>query len=264
MTDLLESGGATPPPSPSLQELTTPAPPFPPPSAMDDDLQRQRLRTLAIIAALALAAAIVMGLLWMSAGSARDDAVAEREVAISERDANITSRQDLSAALITTQSDLSEAQADNERLQAELDEALATAEPIAPVEPVVDTAREDALAEQISELDVRNQELADEVAALQAELDAATEAVTEPVAFDATTTPEFSRWVGELLSSRSGSSQLAKTQSECFGAAVINSIGLDALGAGLNLAASSAANNLVVGAMQSGAEFCGIPSSLIF
>lgn len=251
------------------RSTSTPAPPLPPPDAtfVDSDLQRQRLRTLAILAAIGITAAIVMALLWMSARSSRDDITAERDAAIAERDANIDSRQDVSAALISTQSDLNDATTANADLEADLEAArteIAALEADASAEPVVDTERVDALEQEVADLEVRNQALADEIAELQAELDAQTEGPTEPTAFDATSTPEFARWVGETLSSRSGSSRLAQSQSECFGAAIVNSIGLDALGQGLNLAASSAANNVVVGAMQNAADFCNIPRNLIF
>jgi hypothetical protein len=273
MTNLLEGDTTTStgtPPAPSIAApigqplLTTPAPAFPPPPVLgiDDDLHAQRLRTLAIIAGLGFAAAILMGLLWMSARGGDDSAIAERDAAVAERDASTAERQDVAAALITTQSDLNASQADNVRLQAELDAALAASADVAP--PVVDSSQTDELNGVIDDLTVRNQDLAEQLAAVQAELDAALAAPADAPTFDATTTPQFSRYIGELMSSRNGSSRLAQAQSECFGAVIVNTIGLDALGKGLNLSASAADNNLVVGAMQSSANFCNIPLELIF
>lgn len=83
----------------------------------------------------------------------------------------------------------------------------------------------------------------------------------EGVALD---TPEFDRWIGELLSSRSGGSRLGADAASCFGAAVIDQIGLDALGAGQNNAASGQSRQVVIDAMVSAADTCGIDQALIF
>lgn len=226
---------------------------------------------LAALAAVALAAAVIMGLLWMSATSATDDAVAERDAAILERDADLGSTRAATDALTTTQTDLAAAQSEVRRLESELATAVAAAE----VTGVADAEAASELATEVDDLSIRNQELSDQIAALQTELTAAAEAepVVEaeagvvpavPATFDIASAPNFGRYVGELLSSRSGSSRLGQADSTCYGTAIINDIGLDALGQGLHLGASTAANNAVVGAMQAAASSCGIDPSLIF
>jgi hypothetical protein len=82
MTDLLESTDspeASPAPNPS-EASSTPFPP-PPPKSLDDGPNVKRQRILAVVGALALVAAIVLGLLWISALGSSDDAAAERDAA---------------------------------------------------------------------------------------------------------------------------------------------------------------------------------------
>jgi hypothetical protein len=253
------------PPIPS-----TPAPPLPPPALPDspEPAGQSRLRILAAVAAIGLAAAVAFGLMWMQATGSRDDANAARDAAIAERNANVENGRVAADALIDTQSDLSAAQADNQRLQGDLDSALeeiqtADSAPVATTTPI-DTARVDELETEVDELSTTNDALADQLTTLQAELDAAAATPETPAEFDIAAAPEFARYVGEVLSSRSGSSRLAAAQSTCFGTEIINSIGLDALGNGLHNAASSSDNNAVIGAMQGAASTCGIDPGLIF
>ena len=297
MTNLLEGSAPEPqmlPPRPLTATISTPLPPLPPPTLNDPEPESSAPRPimLAVLAAVALAAAVAMGLLWMSANNARDEAVAARDEAFLERDADLGSARAATDALTTTQADLATSQSEVGRLETELETAAAAA-------AVTSVQLEDAedasvLATEVDALSVRNQELSDQIVALQTELSTAaaisidtaidaeieseTEAV-EPVAeavaepdivaavpatFDIASAPNFGRYVGELLSSRSGSSRLGDADSTCYGTAIINDIGLDALGKGLHLSASSADNNAVVGAMQAAASSCGIDLSLIF
>lgn len=278
MTNLLEGSAAepqmVPPPPLGLATMTsTPLPPLPPPTLNEPEPETSAPRpiVLAALAAVALAAAVIMGLLWMSTTSARDDAIAERDAATLERDADLGSTRAATDALTTTQTDLAASQSEVRRLETELDAALVAAELTAVERDDAEAAGE--LATEVNDLSIRNQELSDQIAALQTELatsaeaDVVAEAVVvpaEPAAFDIAAAPDFGRYVGELLSSRSGSSRLGQADSTCYGTAIINDIGLDALGKGLHLGASSADNNIVIGAMQGAATSCGIDPSLIF
>jgi multidrug efflux pump subunit AcrA (membrane-fusion protein) len=212
-----------------------------------------------------------MGLLWMSANSATGDAEAARDIAIADAEASANGQANLEAELATAQADLDAAQTSTDALAAERESAVSELE-----------AGADDLAQlrtQAGDLSVENVQLADEIAALRQELDSAQTEVGEvsidptttpaPISpdvasFDITANPDFARYIGETLSSRRGSSRLGQTQSECFGTALVNDIGLDGLGKGLTLAASAAENNVVVGAMQRGAGTCNIDLSLIF
>jgi hypothetical protein len=237
-----------------------PLPPPPPPS-LDKD-QAGRRRTLAIIAGLALLAAVIMGLLWTSARSDRDDAIAERDAA----QAATVAGSDQSEQALT---DLDAATATNERLAAETEAAeAATAEAIASTE---------AANAATAELEVRNAELTAELATLQSSLTdaetaaaaAAAEAEAAPAApdansFDIAAAVNFARFIGERLASIEGATVLGQGQHTCLGTAVLNDIGLDAIGAGLENGASSSASSVVVDAIERGAISCGIDPSAIF
>jgi hypothetical protein len=256
MSDLL----TTNPP----QSATTVAPPAgaplppPPPPSLDED-QAGRRRTLAIIGGLALLAAVIMGLLWTSARSDRDDAIAERDAA----QAATVAGSDQSEQALT---DLDAATATNERLAAETEAAeAATTEAIASA---------DAANAATAELEVRNAELTAELATLQSSLtDAETaaaaaaaeaEAAPEANSFDIAAAVDFARFIGERLASIEGATVLGQGQHTCLGTAVLNDIGLDAIGAGLENGASSSASSVVVDAIERGAISCGIDPSAIF
>ncbi len=240
-----------------------PLPPPPPPSL--DENQAGRQRVLAIICGVALLAAVIMGLLWSSARSDRDDAIAERDAA----QAATVDGADQSEQALT---DLDAATATNERLAAETEAAeAATAEAIASAE---------AATAATAELEVRNAELTAEIATLQSSLaDAetaaaeaetaaaaaeATPAAPEANSFDIAAAADFARFIGERLASIEGATVLGQGQHTCLGAAVVNDIGLDAIGAGLENGASSSANSIVVDAIERGAISCGIDPSAIF
>jgi hypothetical protein len=263
MSDLL----TTNPP----QSATTVAPPAgaplppPPPPSLDED-QAGRRRTLAIIGGLALLAAVIMGLLWTSARSDRDDAIAERDAA----QAATVAGSDQSEQALT---DLDAATATNERLAAETEAAeAATTEAIASAE---------AANAATAELEVRNAELTAELATLQSSLTDAETAAAEAAAaeaaaaeaapeaseansFDIAVAVDFARFIGEQLASIEGDTVLGQGQHTCLGTAVVNDIGLDAIGAGLENGASSSASSVVVDAIERGAISCGIDPSAIF
>jgi multidrug efflux pump subunit AcrA (membrane-fusion protein) len=255
-------------PVPASPTFSSPPPAFPPPNPSDNSDGR-RLTILGIVAVLALVLAVGMGLLWMSANSATGDAEAARDIADAQASAN--GQANLEAELATARADLDAAQASTDALTAERESAVSELE-----------AGADDLAQlrtQAGDLSVENVQLADEIATLRQELDSAQTEVGEmsidptttpaPISpdvasFDITANPDFARYIGETLSSRRGSSRLGQMQSECFGTALVNDIGLDGLGKGLTLAASAAENNVVVGAMQRAAGTCNIDLSLIF
>jgi chromosome segregation ATPase len=201
-----------------------------------------------------------MGSLWSSARSRADDADAALQIAEAERDTAIQRQLDADVEVATLR-----------------DELAAARQELGSIAPLDDTASLDAkiveLETEIGRLTANNADLTAFIdateaaeAAEQVEPEAEanpTQSPSEPT-FDPALAPEFSRYVGELLSSRSASSALGQAQSECFGAAVINSIGVDALGAGLNNSATTAANNVVVDAMNRATVTCNIDPSLIF
>jgi hypothetical protein len=196
-----------------------------------------------------------MGVLWSSAAARADDAEDARQAAEADRTSATQRQLEADVEVATLRDELASVRAE-----------------LADVPPAVDTAALDAeieaLETEIDRLATMNVDLTAFIEATSATQQGEPESVPVqappgPV-LDPSLTPEFSRYVGELLSSRSGSSNLGQGQSECLGAAVINTIGVDALGAGLNNAATTTANDVVVSALQSAAAFCNIDPSLIF
>lgn len=224
---------------------------------------------LGAIALLALGAAIVFALLWFSSTADRDDALAERESAVAEAAA-------ASDAAVVAEDELVRAQIENEtaaseiaRLEAELEAATSLTEDVdaAAADAAAEAeARAAELAAELERTSAAEDELEARIEELEAELETvAGDTIDGPAPqFDPSTVPEFTRYIGETLSSRTGSSRLAQAQSECFGAAIIDAIGLDALGNGLNLEASNADRGVVITAMEDAAAFCRIDPALVF
>jgi len=238
----------------------TPPPAFPPPTpeelAAGSGGRANRL--LASFAVVALLAAAVMTVLWL--GERDDDTPAEPPPELSERAAT------LERELADTEAARSAAAAEAARLQGELDAVSdqLTADSSASDELAAAAATNDRLQQELDDARLRIDEL-------DAELFAALESPPEPAptapdtgGFDATSTPEFARWVGELLSSRTGSSRLGQEASTCFGTEVISRVGVDAVGAGQNNAAGGAERQIVIDAMNDAAAACGIDPGLIF
>jgi hypothetical protein len=271
MTDLLESTDADH--QPTLGATTPTGFPPPPPKSLDDgpDLKAQRI--LAVLTAIALAAAIVMGLLWFSVSGSRDDAASERDAAQAAVAAETERTSAALDSLAATEAELEAAQSDNEQIAAELAAAEADA-----AEATAATARATEAEALLAEVNVQNETLAAEITALEAALaDAEAAAQTaesanvptvpatpEPVVFDIDAAPDFARYLGEQLSSTNGASVLGQGQNTCLGTAVVNDIGLDALGNGLRSGASSNQNTVVVDAIGRAAVTCGIDPSAIF
>jgi hypothetical protein len=293
--DVNEDWGISPP-----VDAPLPPPPITPDHATEALLAAKRQRVLAVAAAILLAAAVVLGLLWTSANSAKQDAEADRDAALAAAEVDATEARTAADELFTARSDLDAAQAENLQLTEELAAAKAGDDSSTEAEPGADdaaadlavlTIANDELNERIAELeaDLAEQTAATEAAETAAE--AAGEAGTPDAAEPATDTetgtgsdtsaepevptastgaaaiedvPDFARYIGETLSSRTGSSRLAQAQSTCFGTAIVNDIGYDGLGKGLALNASAEENNAVIGAMQRAAATCNIPLELIF
>ncbi len=233
-------------------------PPPPPGSAVEgDERATKRTALVAILAAIAVMIMAGFGLLWINAQDDRDAAIDQRDAAEAEAaEASAASRAAL-GDLATEVAARQDAEAEIERLTAELETATA-AESAATDE--LSTA--DALAEELSgdlaDARAANVELTEEIERLQ------TDAAAADAPFVAADHPEFSRWIGETLSSRNGSSRLTVDQSRCFGGTVVETIGLDGVGAALHNAATAADNNTLVGTMQAAADSCGIDQTLIF
>lgn len=246
----------------------TPLPPPPPPS-LDDDDPGSRQRILAVIGVIALLVAAVMGVLWFSARGDLDDAAAERDAAQAATAAEADRAVGALADLATTRADLDAAATANEGLVADVEAAEAATTEAATTAEAADAAT--------AALETRNSELAAEIAALQSSLaDAETAAADataaaaevpdapEPEAFDIAAAVDFARYIGERLASIEGPSVLGQGQHTCLGTAVVNDIGLDAIGAGLRSDASSGASSAVAEATERGAISCGIDPSAIF
>ena len=218
-----------------------------------------------LVALVAVAIAVLMTLLWLGArddGSSEPAPDAERRIA--ELETQVARAQD---DLAGADADVAEARSDLTRAQEDL---AATEARLAATEArlaALETADEESARVQ-AELEAAEASILEleqeRVAAEQALADAALEAERDPADFDARDAPEFARWVGELLSSRTGSSRLGQDAAVCFGAEVIGLIGIDAVGAGQHNAASGAARQTVIDAMNQAASICRIDPGLIF
>ena len=215
---------------------------------------RTLLFVLGIAAVVGVAAAAVFAVGWQQSVDERDDALADRDAAVAASDAAQDAADQAGDALVTTRAALEASEAETARLEAELDASQATAASL--------SAANDELTTEIDELEAANSVLVQRVEELEQELDSTDVQVQS--AFVSAEHPEFTRYVGEVLSSRSGGSRLTADQSRCFGGAVIDLIGLDGFGAGLHNASSSATNNELVASMQAAATECGIDQTLIF
>lgn len=261
--------------SPAPVSFSSPPPAFPPPDPAGSAAGRAS-KLLVLVGLAGLLIGIVMTILWLGARSDADAALVERDAVLVERDAATNAR-------IAAETELTAATSSLATAEEEL--AAARAELAAAQESAASAEELDALTSQIADLEAEVATLSDENVRLQAELDAAIAAAESPVdetpvdetpvdggdaplvsaaEFDATTTPEFARYIGELLSSSRGSSQLGEAASICFGTEVINAIGVDAIGNGQNNAASGAERQIVIDAMVAAAGTCGIDQSLIF
>jgi|GEM_PF-1104875 len=249
-------------PSRPVEFAPTPTPPFPAPSPLDQaDRPRRPVAALAITAAMATAA-VVMGWLYFGAHARADDAETATREAIADRTAEADAR-------VAADAEVTRLRDESTAARAGLDQAQNDAS-VSATEVIALAAQVGALEADVTRLEAENADLLDDLAAAEASAAEASSSADDgapsaaDATFDSTTLPEFTRYIGETLSSRNGSSRLAQAQSECFGAAIIDQIGLDALGAGLNLAATSQQNDVVVDAMQSAASTCGIDPGLIF
>ncbi len=273
MSDLLTTN-PSPTADQSAQRVGTPLPP-PPPASPDDGTGRRRI--LAIIGGLALLVAVIMGLLWMTAQSDRDSALEERDAAQAASVAESDRTEEVLSELADARIELDAAAATAERLAAETEAAeAATTDAV---------ARADATTAATAALEVQNDELTKQVATLEssligaeteaadavAEAEAAVEAATdtaavtpEATAFDIAAAADFARFIGERLASVERSSVLGQGQHTCLGTAVVNDIGLDAIGVGLEDGAASSASSAVNDAIERGAISCGIDPSAIF
>lgn len=217
------------------------------------------------MAGLAIIAAVILALLWISARSSRDDVAAERDAARAEATAEAERTADTADALAASEALLSDAMADNEQLSAELTAAQADASEAS--EAMARLAEADA---SIAALTEQNAELAADLAtAEQALADAeatpdAPDAPDAPPAFDIAAAPDFARYIGEQVSSTSGPSVLGEGQTTCLGTALIDDIGFEAIGAGLNAGASTSENAAVFEAVERAALSCGIDPSAVF
>lgn len=268
MTDLFESTDPTDTsPAPIAAKATST--PFPPPAPKSlDDASLKRQRMLAIIGAIALLAAVALGLLWVSALNSRNDAVTERDAAraTAAEESNRTAA--ALDSLAATEVDLEAARTDNEQLAAELAAAEADA-----TEATAAMARADEAAAALGAVTRQNEELAAEIVTLETSLSEALAAneeadaasvPAEPAAFDIDASPGLARFIGEELSSSSGPSVLGQGQTTCLGTAVVNDIGLATLGEGLSSEASSSERTVVTEAIERAAVTCGIDPSAIF
>ncbi len=228
---------------------------------------------LAAFAIVASIAAVLLGLLWMSAASGRSDAESERDLALSERDAAMETAIELDTELQATRDQLANSSADGDGDDAQ-DEAAAA-----------DQSKE--LQIQVDDLTAEVARLTDENAALQASLDAATapettspETTTPPTTTPETTAPPATtavpadtappaaepltpNEVGEWLASLYRRSVLGQGQVSCLGQTVLAEVGNDRLAALLDDDDAGADEELIE-ALRNAASNCGIDPSAIF
>jgi hypothetical protein len=215
--------------------------------------RRDRSSTFAIVAIAALAVAAVIAVMWLLARAERDDAVAERDDARAGEAAARADARSMNDELQVANDGRTVAEAEVERLTGRVEDLTAGAES--------DAARIAELEDEVAALTAEVERLTDENQSLA---DRPEDPPETDASLDATAPPEFARYLGEVLSSRSGSSRLSAVQSTCFGTAVVEAIGLDAVGAGLHNARTSAANDALVAAMQQAVSTCGLDPALVF
>jgi hypothetical protein len=259
---------AEPPPGLGAQPTTEEPPAHEPPihepptgETPAPDSRRDRSSLFAIVAVAGLAVGAVMAVMWMLARAERDDAVAERDAAqAAEAEARADVRS-MGDELQVANDGRTVAEAEVDRLTGRVEALRADAE--------ADATRIAELEDDVATLTAEVERLTAENESLRADLDATPETPTPAPATpgttaEATAPPEFARYLGEVLSSRTGSSRLSAEQSRCFGSEIVDLIGLDAVGAGLHNARTSAANDALVAAMQQAAATCGLDPALVF
>lgn len=230
--------------------------PSSPDEATPPEPGRDRSSLFAVVAVAALAVAALMTVMWVLARAERDDAIAERDAALA---AEAEARADVRAMgdeLQVANDGRTVAEAEVDRLTDRVDDLRADAE--------ADAAQIAELEAEVARLTAEVGRLAAENESLTADLDAMPETPGTPAPTVAPAAPEFARYLGEVLSSRTGGSRLSAEQSTCFGTEIIDTVGLDAVGAGLHNARTSAANDALVAAMQQAATTCGIDPALVF
>lgn len=220
------------------------------------DLKRQRI--LAAIGVLAVIAAAVLAVLWVSALSSRDSAALERDVAQSAVTVETERTADALDLLEATKVDLEAALADNEQLAAELDATEADA-----AEAAAAAARAAEAEAALDDMFVENETLVAEITALETSLSAFRDA-SSSAAFDINTAPDLARYIGEQLSSSSRPTALDNAQTTCLGTAVVNDLGLETLGSGLASGASTDERTEVVEAIERATAGCSIDPSAVF
>ena len=220
------------------------------------DLNRQRI--LAAIGVIAIVAAAVLAVLWVSALSSRDSAALERDVAQSAVMVETERTAGALDLLEATKVDLEAALADNEQLAAELDATEADAAAAA-----VAVARAAEAEAAFDVMFVENETLVAEIKALETSL-SAFQVASSGAAFDINTAPDLARYIGEQLSSSSRPTVLGNAQTTCLGTAVVNDLGLGTFGSGIASGASTDARTEVVEAIERAAAGCSIDPSAVF
>jgi hypothetical protein len=197
-------------------------------------------------------AVVLLGVFVVSTGSKRGDAEsgradAEARVAVAE-----SSAREMAAVNVDLIEQNSELELQVESLEQDLQTALEGREAaelelanIPEVEPV-DTS---GLEAEIASLTDENVNLLEQLETVELQL---ADAPTISVA--------FAQYIGEQLSN----SSLDVAQAQCFGSYVIERVGLDGLGVGLNSDRTSDANDAVTTAMSEGAAECDIDPGLVF
>lgn len=220
------------------------------------DLKRQRI--LAAIGAIAVLAAAVLAMLWVSALSSQDTAITERDTAQTAATVETERTADALDLLEATKVDLEAALADNEQLTAELGATEADS-----TEAAAATARAAEAEAALDDMFVENETLATEITSVETSLLASQDASSDTV-FDINTAPDLARYIGEQLSSSSRPTVLGNGQTTCLGTALVNDLGLETLGSGLASGASTDERTEVVEAIERAAARCSIDPSTIF
>lgn len=244
--------------------------PPPPPSAVPDESATGRSRTvLATLAIVGAVAALVFGLLWISASGSRNDAVQERDLALSERDAATANGIELSNELRATKDQLADT-------EAALASAGSTESGPADTSEIADLETDvDRLTTEVDRLTTENE-------TLRADLDAARSAPETTIVAPTTVAPETTvapdtvvapttetvlpsaAELGQWLSSLYRTSVLGSGQRDCLGQVVIDDLGADQLSEILNSGDDAAGNDILIASLRAAASTCGIDPSAVF
>ena len=199
-------------------------------------------------------AAVVFGLLWLTAASARDDAESQRDLALDERDAAIDAGIEMNNELQTARDQLAETdpadEAEREELRGEVDRLTAEVDRL--------TAENEALSSDLDAATAPSTTAAPETTVVP-ETTVAPETTAAPPDVEPPSVSEIGEWLASLY--RPG--VLGPGQEECLGQEVLDELGAVRLIEIVNSEDPGDDEDLVA-ALENAASACGIDPSAIF